>query len=99
MRIVVTGPVPEPALELLRPRGEVVIGPADPPLPGAAALAALAADADVLFTMPGHPITRAVIAAAPRLRFIATLGTGFDNIDLAAARERGIPVTNAPGIL
>ncbi|MBM4421673.1 MAG: D-glycerate dehydrogenase, partial [Chloroflexi bacterium] len=55
--------------------------------------------ADVLFTMPGHPITRAVIAAAPRLRFIATLGTGFDNIDLAAARERGIPVTNAPGIL
>src|SRR5438094_110105 len=38
-------------------------------------------------------------AGAKRLRMIATMGTGYDNIDVGAARERSIPVTYAPGIL
>jgi glyoxylate reductase len=39
------------------------------------------------------------IRGAKKLRMIATMGTGYDNIDVAAAKERGIPVTFAPGIL
>ena len=39
------------------------------------------------------------ISCAPKLRLIATMGTGFDNIDLAAARAREIRVSNAPGML
>jgi phosphoglycerate dehydrogenase-like enzyme len=35
---------------------------------------------------------------APRLRMISILGTGTDNVDLAAARRRGIVVTNTPGV-
>lgn len=39
-----------------------------------------------------------ILAAAPNLRVIARFGTGIDNIDLEAARRRGITVTNSPGI-
>jgi lactate dehydrogenase-like 2-hydroxyacid dehydrogenase len=42
---------------------------------------------------------RALIAALPRLEIISVFGVGTDNVDLGAARERNIPVTNTPGIL
>jgi lactate dehydrogenase-like 2-hydroxyacid dehydrogenase len=42
---------------------------------------------------------RALIAALPKLEVIAVFGVGTDAVDLAAARERKIPVTNTPGIL
>ena len=42
---------------------------------------------------------RALIAMLPKLELIAGFGVGFDRIDLAAARERNIPVTNTPGVL
>jgi D-3-phosphoglycerate dehydrogenase len=43
-----------------------------------------------------EPITRAVIEGAPRLRVIARVGVGLDNVDLKAAREAGIVVTYTP---
>jgi lactate dehydrogenase-like 2-hydroxyacid dehydrogenase len=42
---------------------------------------------------------RALIAALPKLEVISVFGVGTDAVDLAAARERRIPVTNTPGIL
>jgi D-3-phosphoglycerate dehydrogenase len=42
---------------------------------------------------------RALIAALPKLEIIGVFGVGTDSVDLAAARERNIPVTNTPGIL
>jgi D-3-phosphoglycerate dehydrogenase len=42
---------------------------------------------------------RALIAALPKLEVIAVFGVGTDSVDLAAARERGVPVTNTPDIL
>ncbi len=56
-------------------------------------------DADIVYTLPANPVNGDAIRGAKTLRFIATMGTGYDNIDVAAARERGIPVTYAPGIL
>ena len=43
-----------------------------------------------------HPIGPALLDRAPRLRIIAKHGVGVDNIDIAAATERGIVVTTAP---
>ncbi len=54
-----------------------------------------AAGAEVLLTNK-TPITRETIAALPRLRFIAVLATGYNVVDTAAARERGISVSNVP---
>ena len=42
---------------------------------------------------------RALIAMLPKLELIAGFGVGYDKTDMAAARERGIPVTNTPGVL
>jgi phosphoglycerate dehydrogenase-like enzyme len=39
-----------------------------------------------------------LLSHAPKLRLISILGTGTDNVDLAAARARGITVTNTPGV-
>ena len=41
-------------------------------------------------------ITRGVMEACPRLRYIGVLATGYNVVDIAAARERGITVTNVP---
>lgn len=51
--------------------------------------------ADILLTNKTS-LTRAMIEALPSLRFIDVLATGYNVVDLSAARERGIPVSNAP---
>ena len=59
-----------------------------------------AREADVLVPTVTDAIDRQVIeAAGPQLRLIASFGTGVDHIDLKAARERHITVTNTPGVL
>ncbi|HZD26146.1 MAG TPA: D-glycerate dehydrogenase [Alphaproteobacteria bacterium] len=56
--------------------------------------------ADVLVPTVTDRIDGEILAqAGPRLRLIASFGTGWDHIDLAAARQRGITVTNTPGVL
>jgi len=66
----------------------------------AAALADAAGRADVLVPTVTDHIDAAVIAAAgERLKLIANFGVGVDHIDLAAARGRGVVVTNTPGVL
>lgn len=61
----------------------------------AADVVARAAGADVLLTNK-QQVTRADIEALPTLRYIGVLATGFNIVDVAAARERGIPVCNVP---
>jgi glyoxylate reductase len=98
-RIVITRPISEDALALLRPRADITVGPDEPPIPTAAEVVELIKDADIVYTLPANPVNGDAIRGAKNLRFIATMGTGYDNIDLGAARERNIPVTFAPDIL
>jgi glycerate dehydrogenase len=42
------------------------------------------------------PITKAVIDAAPKLKLITVIATGYNNVDVAAAKQRGITVCNVP---
>src|SRR4051812_22236588 len=54
---------------------------------------------EALLTMVVDPVDAGVMAASPDLRAIANYGVGTDNVDLAAATARGIPVGNTPDVL
>jgi len=54
-----------------------------------------AMDADILLTNK-TPIKRQHLEQLPKLKFIAVLATGYNVVDVAAAREKGIPVSNVP---
>ena len=72
--------------------GEVTVYPNSRP----DQLAARMADAEVV-VLDKPVITRELLEACPRLRLITLFATGFNNIDIAAAKERGVLVCNAPG--
>ena len=52
-------------------------------------------DAQIVLTNK-TPISRSTIDACPQMRFIAMLATGYNVVDVAYAREKGIPVSNVP---
>jgi len=63
-------------------------------------LSAAVGRADVLVPTVTDRIDAEVLAGAgPGLKLIASFGTGVDHVDLAAAQQRGIIVTNTPGVL
>ena len=67
---------------------------------GQAELIAAVKEAEVLVPTVTDRIDAGVLAqAGPNLRLIASFGTGVDHIDLKTARQRGISVTNTPGVL
>ncbi len=57
------------------------------------------AGAQALVSLVTDRVDRAVIEAGDALRVIANVGVGYNNIDVAAAREHGIIVTNTPDVL
>jgi glyoxylate reductase len=57
------------------------------------------ADKDALICLPTDAIDRAVLDAAPALTVVANVAVGYNNIDVAHARSRGIIVTNTPDVL
>ena len=71
--------------------GPCTIHPRTPP---AETLARAAAGEIVLTNKTALP--RKIIERLPRLQYIGVLATGFNIVDVAAARERNIPVTNVP---
>jgi glyoxylate reductase len=68
-------------------------------LPGLDEFIKAVKDVDVFIPRGTQPVPPKVIMANPNLRGIANYGVGYDNIDVRAATELGIPVTNTPGVL
>jgi lactate dehydrogenase-like 2-hydroxyacid dehydrogenase len=67
---------------------------------GGATLAQAAEGADALLCAPADRLDAATIKSLPgSLRVLATFSVGTDHIDLTAARARGLPVVNTPGVL
>ncbi len=64
--------------------------------PAPAELLAALAEVHAVITRSGAPLDAKCFAAAPRLKVAARAGVGLDNVDVAAATERGILVMNTP---
>jgi glyoxylate reductase len=62
-------------------------------------LAREASGADAIISVLTDRIDREVIAGAPKLRVVANVAVGYDNIDLQAAQAAGVAVCNTPGVL
>ena len=97
-RVFVTRRLPGPALERLQAKHEAEIWPGRMP-PGRAELLERTADAEGLLSLLTDAVDAELIAGAPHLRAISNYAVGTDNVDLAAATRRGIPVGNTPDVL
>jgi glyoxylate reductase len=100
-RVLVTRRLPDGGLEpLLRAGHELVAREDDVPYTHDE-LVAVAPDVDGIVCLLTDRIDRAVLeaGAAGRLRVVANVAVGYDNIDAAAASELGIAVCNTPGVL
>jgi glyoxylate reductase len=95
--LISMGLLPEP-IALARSRAEVDLHAGDDPLPKAELMARLK-DKEGLVCQITDTIDAEVLGAAARLRVVANVAVGYNNIDVAAAHRRGIVVTNTPDVL
>ena len=98
-RVVVTRRIPAPALELLAEHAETWVSPHDRPLT-TAELHDAVAGAEVAVTLLHDRVDDGFLdAAGAGLRGVCNVAVGYDNVDVAACRRRGVVVTNTPGVL
>jgi glyoxylate reductase len=97
-RIAVTSDLPGRALAILEDFAatDVWRGRA---LTSEEAVADFVGDADAAVTLLANPVGATVLDRCPDLRVVANVAVGHDNIDLEAARSRGVWVTNTPEVL
>ncbi|AMM54711.1 D-2-hydroxyacid dehydrogenase [Pyrococcus kukulkanii] len=94
MKVLVAAPLHEKAIQILKDAGLEVIYEE---YPDEEKLLELVKDVDAIIVRSKPKVTRRVIENAPKLKVIARAGVGLDNIDVEAAKEKGIEVVNAPG--
>ena len=97
-RVFVTRSLPGTALERLAAAHDTDVWPDRLP-PPRTALEQRARDAEGLLSLLTDPIDAQLISACPQLRAISNYAVGVDNVDLATATARGIPVGNTPRVL
>jgi glyoxylate reductase len=100
MKVFVTRLIPEAGLDMLRKEADVDIwpGPEDAG-PKKAEIIKGIKQADLLLSLLTEAIDREIMEANPRLLGISQFAVGFNNIDVQAATDLGLPVTNTPGVL
>lgn len=97
-KIVVTGRLPEVAIERLREVGTVWNWTSDDLIPLDVRTAELA-DAVAAVTLLPDRVDPEFLDSAPKLQIVANVAVGYNNIDVAACTARGVRVTNTPGVL
>ncbi|MGC6512156.1 MAG: 2-hydroxyacid dehydrogenase [Parvibaculales bacterium] len=99
VKVVVLRQLPQSVEQRMSQMFDVVLNRDDRPFSRQDILAAMQ-DADVLVPTVTDKIDAEMIAqAGPGLKLIANFGNGVDNIDVDAAHERGVTVTNTPSVL
>ena len=90
--------LPDPVMAIVQERFQLVQDPHDA-LPAPSVLREGLCQADAAIVTLGDFIDADTIRAATRLKILANYAVGYNNIDLAAARARGLIVTNTPDVL
>ncbi|MCP2252139.1 Lactate dehydrogenase [Prauserella aidingensis] len=98
-RIVVSRWIPDDAVAMLREAGEVWLPEPDRALPTAELHQRLAGADAAVVTLSERADADFADAAGPQLKVVANVAVGYDNIDVPALAERGVTVTNTPGVL
>ncbi len=99
-RVFVTRNLPGGALERLRAAGYAVeVWPGFLPPPRAVLLEKVRGAAALITLVEDQVDAELLEAAGPTLEVVAQYAVGYDNIDLEAARQRGVRVTNTPDVL
>ena len=97
-QVLITRVLPEPALQVVRQACEVQLDPLDQQLTPEALRQAVVGKHGVLCLITDR-IDAPVLEAATDLKVVSNIAVGYDNIDVAAATQRGILVTNTPGVV
>ncbi|MFC4768117.1 2-hydroxyacid dehydrogenase [Effusibacillus consociatus] len=98
-KVVVTRRIPQKALDILEKHAEVYVWDSEEqPIPRHILLQEVE-DAAGIFSILTERIDTEVFEQAPMLKVVSNMAVGVDNIDLAEATRRGIPVGHTPGIL
>ncbi|HEX2174166.1 MAG TPA: D-glycerate dehydrogenase, partial [Dehalococcoidia bacterium] len=95
--VYVTRRLPEPALARLRQTVDLRLWEGDEPVPRHVLLREVAG-VEGLLSLLTERVDEELLATAPRLRIISNMAVGYDNVDLAACRRRGLPVGYTPGV-
>ena len=98
-KVFVTRQIPQPGLERLKEHVEVEVWPDQDPPPRSMLLERIAGCSGVLTMLSDRVDDEFLDAAGPNLRGVANFAVGYNNIDVAAAKARGVHVGNTPGVL
>lgn len=97
MKVFVTRQIPGSAFSKLKEAGEVVVYPHDRPITLEDLIEGVK-EADALLSLLTDHIDAKVLDNAPKLKVISNYAVGFDNVDVKAATDRGILVTNTQSL-
>ncbi|MEM3622355.1 MAG: glyoxylate reductase [Candidatus Bathyarchaeia archaeon] len=97
-KVYVTRELPERGLKIIKEHFDTEVWPEYAP-PPKKVIIEKARKVDALATLLSDKIDAEVFDAAPKLKIVAQMAVGFDNIDIPEATKRGIYVTNTPEVL
>lgn len=98
-RAYVTRKIPSEALDIVAASCDYRIWDSESEPVPRDALEAEISDADGVLTLLTERVDKRLLDAAPRLKVVANMAVGYDNIDVTECTRRGIVVTNTPGVL
>lgn len=98
-KIYITRKLPEEIIEPLRKKFDVQMWHSETIGMTNEEIITNAKDAYALWTMLSDNIDRTLIESLPNLKVISNFAVGYNNIDIEAAKDRSIVVTNTPGVL
>ncbi|HDP33504.1 MAG TPA: D-glycerate dehydrogenase [Candidatus Hydrogenedentes bacterium] len=102
MKIFITRPIPEAGIESLKDAlddAQIEVGREDRVMSRETLLEGVKGADAIMSMLSDRMDGEAMDAAGPQLKVVANFAVGYDNIDVAEARRRGIHATNTPGVL